>query len=68
MEANYTVNKLRLSPIFKYYRKSQAIEQSNFLGHLSSDSRTWRKYTYESIDVGALLKYKVTKSSCVDVP
>lgn len=68
LEVNYRLdNLITVGPIFKYYRKSQTIEQSAFFGYLSTDSKTWRKFTYESIDLGVAAKYKITETAVSEI-
>ena len=62
VEVNYRVSdRITISPIFKYYRKSQRIVQNNFFGYVNAESYTYKKYTYENIDPGILLKYRLHK-------
>lgn len=59
LEISYNINsKHSIVPFLKYYSKTQKIEQSQFFGYLTSDSKTFMKYTFESVDVGLLSKYK----------
>jgi len=59
LEINYNLDsKFAVTPFVKYYSKTQKIEQSQFFGYLTTDSKSFMKYTFESVDVGFLFKYK----------
>jgi hypothetical protein len=60
IEVNYQLNtRLAVTPFFKFYKKSQRIEQREFYGYLNDVSYTWNQYKYENFEPGLLLKYTV---------
>lgn len=68
MEANIHLgDRLTLTTLFKYYRKSQKVTQQQFFGCLGPLSKTYYKWTYETVNVGAVVKYKVQEWKFADL-